>query len=216
MDPCPDCGSPRSEKRKGRCYYCHWRRLKAAGRTPGRPRRGEWKVCLTCGVRFYTTSHEQARARRFCSHRCWNAHQSQEYGRTWRDRFWAKVDKSGECWMWTGKRFSTNGYGVGSIRGKSTGAHRVSWELHNGPIPKGKFIRHRCDTKACVRPDHLQLGDPVDNVADRVVRERRRPKLAQDRVRAIRALHAGGFDAEAIGSILRLSASTVKSILTAL
>lgn len=81
------------------------------------------------------------------------------------DRFWAKVEKTDGCWLW--KAATRYGYGVFGVRaGKIRGAHRVSWELANGPIPGGLFVCHRCDTPACVRVDHLFLGTAADNNAD--------------------------------------------------
>lgn len=75
--------------------------------------------------------------------------------------FWSKVQKSGECWMWTGKQ---NGHGYGIGRGG--GSHRQSWIMANGPIPNGLYVLHHCDTPLCVRPDHLFLGTKGDNNRD--------------------------------------------------
>lgn len=92
------------------------------------------------------------------------------------DRFmqYVCVNESG-CWIWTGSRL-TSGYGQ-SVRidaserwklGKPVqeGAHRVSYKLFKGSIPKGKLVRHTCDVKLCVNPEHLLVGTQVDNMAD--------------------------------------------------
>lgn len=80
-------------------------------------------------------------------------------------RFWAKVDKSGGCWLWTG---SVDGHGYGqlaTVDGPKR-ASRISWEMHHGSIPRGIHVCHRCDTPPCVRPDHLFLGSARDNSID--------------------------------------------------
>lgn len=89
-------------------------------------------------------------------------------------RFWAKVEKGDECWLWTGL-LSPGGHGVTSYKGKSIGAHRLSWIIYNGEIPTDehgytfrKIICHTCDNKNCVNPDHLYLGDHQSNATDRV------------------------------------------------
>lgn len=91
-----------------------------------------------------------------------------------RENFWAKVNKTESCWLWTGCRKKTRGeigYGIFQISTKSFLSHRVSWCIKHGEIPKGMFVLHNCpggDNKACVNPDHLWLGTIQDNCLDMV------------------------------------------------
>ena len=87
------------------------------------------------------------------------------------ERFWEKVEKTEECWLWTAARFPS-GYGLIRERRSNRPAHRVSWEWVHGPIPAGGQILHHCDVRHCVRPTHLFLGDNTTNVADRVAKGR--------------------------------------------
>lgn len=64
-----------------------------------------------------------------------------------------EVDDSG-CWLWTGHIMNA-GYGMLGHRGRRVLAHRISHELHIGPIPEGMVIDHKCRTRRCVNPDHL-------------------------------------------------------------
>lgn len=85
------------------------------------------------------------------------------------ERFWAKVQKTDGCWIWTAY-LNEHGYGqigTGGHRGTAL-AHRVSWVLAHGAIPEGHGVLHKCDTPACVRPDHLFTGTQDDNIADMV------------------------------------------------
>ena len=93
---------------------------------------------------------------------------------TLEERFWAKVDKRGpdKCWPWTGAR-NNREYGqicIGGHQGRLLLAHRVSWELAHGSIPKGMCVLHRCDNPLCVNPCHLFLGTHRENMEDSVRR----------------------------------------------
>ena len=84
---------------------------------------------------------------------------------TLRERFdkkWIPEPYSG-CWLWTAS-IDTGGYGQIKKTDRLVHAHRVSWELHNGPIPEGLDCLHQCNTRACVNPDHLWLGTAIDNM----------------------------------------------------
>lgn len=85
------------------------------------------------------------------------------------------VPHLGTCWMWIGS-VATDGYGklkskIGN-RLVNERAHRVSWEIHEGKIPKGLWVLHKCDTLLCVRRSHLFLGNGKDNVADMISKGR--------------------------------------------
>lgn len=79
--------------------------------------------------------------------------------RTVQERFWSKVDKSGECWLWTGARQNSHGvkaYGAIGVNGRSIKAHRFAYESLVGPIPDGMQLDHLCHVKNCVNPAHLR------------------------------------------------------------
>lgn len=84
------------------------------------------------------------------------------------ERFKNKYTKDASgCWLWTAYK-DRDGYGYLQVSGKSIRAHRVSWELTNGPIPNGMFICHSCDTSSCVNSDHLFIGTGTDNMKDKI------------------------------------------------
>ncbi len=91
---------------------------------------------------------------------------------TWQERFWRKVQRglADECWPWLG---TTRGNGYGAFRlGRMLSAHRVSWELSNGPVPDGLHVCHSCDYPGCCNPGHLFVGTAQDNARDKVLKGR--------------------------------------------
>jgi len=77
--------------------------------------------------------------------------------------FWALVQKTEGCWLWLGPCHRT-GYGQYYFKGHRLAAHRIAYELENGPIPLGLQLDHLCRVRACVRPDHLEPVTQRDNI----------------------------------------------------
>lgn len=88
------------------------------------------------------------------------------------ERFWSKVTvgKEDECWNWTA---SSRGLGYGSFKynGKVIDSHRMSWFLTYGEFPE-LMVLHRCDNRGCCNPNHLFLGNYLDNIRDMVSKGR--------------------------------------------
>src|SRR5690606_6771721 len=81
------------------------------------------------------------------------------------ERFWAKVEKTADCWVWTAA--STSGYGVFRLDSRNYQAHRLSFAWQNGAIPDGAEVDHTCFNRSCVNPAHLRLLDHQANGQNR-------------------------------------------------
>lgn len=124
-----------------------------------------------------------------------------------------------ECIEWRGA-FSANGYGAIKYKGKQRGTHQLAYELCIEEIPKGLWVLHKCDNRACVNPAHLFLGTAKINTWDAVAKDRHpcgarhgMSKLNNDKVREIRSLLiAGKLTEQAIGDRFGIAQCTVNDI----
>lgn len=114
----------------------------------------------------------------------------------WVERFWSRVDKSGDCWMWTGCT-DRRGYGALKLNRKTLKAHRLALELATGKSADGFFVLHACHNPGCCRPAHLRRGTHIDNVRDMIEAgrgcvgvDRWNAKLTDEKVREMRSLRS--------------------------
>jgi hypothetical protein len=135
------------------------------------------------------------------------------------ERFWTKVRKTDNCWIWTGAK-KQRGYGVIGIGSRNPWyialAHRVAYELLVGPIPQGKNVLHHCDNPTCVNPEHLFLGDQFDNAHDSMTKGRRVVKFTLKQVREIREKYQDGKTMQVIASEYGTSQGYVSEIVNRL
>lgn len=77
-------------------------------------------------------------------------------------RYWSKVAKGEGCWLWTAS-LGNHGYGQMGARGTVMLAHRIAYEIANGPIPEGLTVDHLCMTPSCQNPAHLEVVSRAEN-----------------------------------------------------
>lgn len=85
----------------------------------------------------------------------------------------SRTIQAGDCLEWTG-HISRSGYGLVWHDGKNRIVHRVSCELHHGPIPAGFHVMHTCDNRRCINPEHLRAATRQENMADMFQKNRHR------------------------------------------
>lgn len=148
--------------------------------------------CTECGKPF----QREIKRGGCCSHACKWVSYRRRMTATFPSRFWEKIDKSGECWIWRGPVQDARGYGMVRDSGhpKKDFAHRVAYRLTHGDILKGMHIMHTCDTPSCCNPEHLKQVTQAENNADMRRKRRHRfginhqhAKLTDDAVRNIRS-----------------------------
>lgn len=136
------------------------------------------------------------------------------------ERFWKKVDKSSNCWVWTASK-SKRGYGHFKIHSKVWQAHRYSWLIHYGYIPKGLCVCHVCDDPACVNPGHLWIGTQLENMQDKIKKGRLRvgigerhghSKLSNKQVLKIRAIYSKGVTRASLAQKYRVTPANIGNV----
>ncbi len=145
------------------------------------------------------------------------------------EAFWSKVGITSsikDCWNWRGAK-KPKGYGNIRVNKKYLTAHRVAFEVANGPIPEGLIVCHVCDNPACCNPNHLMLGTIKSNAADMVLKNRHtkhltasrgsknvNAKLTESQIIEIRSLHKlEGTRAIELAERFEVTSSTIRNIL---
>lgn len=143
-------------------------------------------------------------------------------------RFWNKVINQGNnCWSW--KASKEAGYGRMLFDGKLQLAHRISYQIHYGPLDDDICVLHTCDNRECTNPNHLFLGTRLDNNRDRQRKGRSSggknggapmgtrngmAKLSESDVRMIKQLLQQRINRKLLAERFSISISTIDHIAT--
>lgn len=144
------------------------------------------------------------------------------------ERLWRGIDRRGpgDCWPWK-LCTSVKGYGRFRVQGKLYLPHRLIYEICIGSIPEsaayhGSVVMHSCDNPRCCNPDHLSVGEQIDNVKDMDRKGRRRSappsgersQFAQLTAAQVLAIRSDPRSAAATGTAYGVSKSCVTKIRT--
>ncbi|TQR97324.1 HNH endonuclease signature motif containing protein [Paenibacillus ottowii] len=129
-----------------------------------------------------------------------------------------RIDENG-CFVITSHRINGEGYGFLYYEGREQGAHRVVYKECFGEIPEGLVVRHKCDNRSCINPEHLELGTHTENMQDAVCRERNaygerngRAKINEETARRIKIMLRDGIKSREIRDSLGVSVKIVRAI----
>ena len=137
-----------------------------------------------------------------------------------KERIEGKIERIPEagCWIWTGST-QVRGYGELLSNNKKYLAHRASYEVFVGPIPKGLYVCHACDNVFCVNPSHLFLGTQKQNLQDMKAKGRstkgtknKKAKLNEENVKGIKTLLTMGWSCTSIARLMKVSTSNISAI----
>jgi hypothetical protein len=217
--PCLQCGTPfitkasPAEMLTGRGKYCGRECVRLS------KFRGEAHDCLHCGRLFHVPPNRANDGRgRYCGKPCADAAKVVVTDPV--AHFWEHVVKREGCWGWTWHT-DAPGYGVIHFQKRLILAHRLSWELHCGPIPDGLCVLHECDNPPCSNPAHLFLGTKPDNNRDRAAKGRSAlgsrsgaAKLTETLVTDLRRRRAAGATIISLATELGMDRATVSDAIS--
>ncbi len=168
--------------------YNNWILDGSKGDPPAEASEGRFEVCPGCGWKGIDRGHPDYPCL-YCRYLPTPVPPPEGSLLTFEDRFWAKVDKTDDCWLWTGA-INQSGYGTLSLGSRSEGtigAHRASYILNVGTIPEGLTLDHLCRVRHCVRPEHLEPVTADEN-------KRRGHGPVAEKARQTHCIHGHEFD----------------------
>lgn len=113
------------------------------------------------------------------------------------------------CWEWSASTY--NGYGKFRYKNHTIKAHRFSYMVFNGEIPKGLCVLHKCDNRACVNPKHLFIGTYSDNNMDKAKKNRQPKKLNVEQIKKIRKLNLSSRKIAAMFNVTKKTILDIKN-----
>lgn len=132
-----------------------------------------------------------------------------------------KIDSETGCWNWQ-LHLSPDGYGRCYFNGSNVRAHRLSYELHNGPFPRHLYICHSCDNPRCVNPLHLFAGTQSENMLDKKNKNRAKginkrtsngnSKLSERDIETVFELLGAGLSQSKVASLVNSTQSHISRI----
>ena len=147
-------------------------------------------------------------------------------------RFWSKVNKTEDCWLWTAAVSNpklldqideSRAYGIFWNGKRLVGAHRFVYELTRRPLQQGEIVMHLCDRPRCVNPDHLMVGSQPQNIRQAVVKgrfkgnpfcgsSRHGSKLTEEKVELIKKMASNGMTHRKIANHFDVAYSLITRI----
>lgn len=132
------------------------------------------------------------------------------------DQFMKNVKKCDSgCWEWIGAKHASGYGGLAKGMWKEAYAHRWCYIFHKGEIPEKKVVRHLCDNRICVNPEHLEIGNQADNVHDMYKggKEGGNRKLTNTQIEELRKMRAEGKLIRELEAAFGITRTTVYKIL---
>lgn len=171
------------------------------------------KLCEYCSEPFVTLRTEIKRGKgKYCSRTCAIKNfskKSPDLKKLLYKNITTKMNED-NCWLYS--KLIMKGYGHINVKGIKIPAHRLSYEMHNGAIPEGMYICHKCDVRHCVNPHHLFPGTHLDNMQDKAAKGRASKKLTDNCVVTIKQRIANGESELSISKDFNVNRQTINRI----